>query len=487
VYTVWGRFKALAQPGRCIGAYLSWLGVFAALAVAGTRDDRWVSIRTAHFELFTEGGEASGRDLLHHFEQVRSFFQQAYGLNGRGRVVRIVCLRSARQFQYYESSKIADAAFHPGSRHDYILMKNDAADRYPMAVHEYTHLVLRATNHDIPVWLDEGLAEVYSNLEPHGSFVVVGRVIPARAQALAEGPWIDLRTLISANRSSEVYNKQADAEMFYAESWALVHMLALDNEYSPRLKSLMDLIEHRRSVEAFQTAYGKPIEQVEADLRAYLDNSRLNSAVFQVRLPQADPPAQVKLKAGLEARLALAEMLLDHPGRTAEAGADFDRLLRDYPQRAEAEQGMGEFLAHERRDQEAAAHFARAESLGDQDGAMYLDYGRSLAVVNRLDAAVTALRKAIALGPSLDAAHHELAILLVKTGAFGEALEQFRAVKRLPPIEAPRYYYNLAYAHFKLGDVEHARSLAEKARQVARNADDRERVEGLMKEIEGNR
>ncbi len=461
-------------------------GALAIPALHAARDDRWVEIRSAHFDLFSEGGEAGGRDLVRYFEQVRSFFQQAFGLNARGRVVRIVCFRSARQFQYYETSKIADAAFHPGSRHDYILMKEDQADRDQMAVHEYTHLIVRATNHDIPVWLDEGLAELYSNLEPHGSFVLVGRVLPARAQALADGRWIGLRTLVSADRAAEVYNKQPDAEMFYAESWALVHMLALDNAYSPQLKNLMDALRTGNSVEAFQKTYGKPIEQVEADLRAYLDNSRLAAAVFQVRLVLDSPP-QVTLKAGLEARLALAEMLLDHPGRTADAGAAFERLLRDYPQRPEAEQGMAEFLAHERCGQEAAAHFERAAALGSRDPAMYLEYGRVLAELNRPQDAVAALRKAIALAPALDVAHHELAILLVKTGAFREALDEFRAVRRLPPVEAPRYYYNLAYAHFRLGDRDRARELAEKARQAARNADERDRVDQLIDEIQGGR
>jgi len=472
------------NPSRRSLALVAALALAAPAPLAASRDDRWVELRSAHFELFTETGEANGRELLHYFEQVRSFFQQAFGLNGRGRVVRIVCFRSPREFQFYQSSKIADAAFHPGARHDYILIKSSAAGLYPMAVHEYTHLVLRATNHDIPVWLDEGLAEVYSNLEPHNSFVIVGRVIPARAEALAEGRWIDLRTLVSASRASEVYKKQADAEMFYAESWALVHMLALDNNYSPRLKSLMDALQHSGSVEAFQQTYGKPIAQVEADLRVYLDNSRLNAAVFQVRLPQTDPEPKVTQKAGLEARLALAEMLLDYPGRTGEAHAAFTALLHDYPQRAEAEQGMGEFLAHERLDREATAHFARAENLGDSDAGMYLEYGRLLSLENRPDAALAALRKAVALAPGLDPAHHELAILLVKTGAYREAVEQFHAVRRLPPFEAPRYYYNLAYAHFELGDTDRAHELAERARQVARDPEDQERAGHLLREIE---
>jgi len=467
------------------------LAALIAAAVLGapcelqaSHEDRWTEIRSAHFDLFTQGAESDGRALIHYFEQVRSFFQQAFGLNGRGRMVRIICFRGPKQLQYYETSKIADAAFHPGARHDYILMKNGDPLRDRVAVHEYTHLVLRAVNHDIPVWLDEGLAEVYSNLEPHGSFVLVGRGIPERLDALAERPWIDLRTLISADRASELYNKHDFAEMFYAECWALVHMLALDDAYSPRLKSLIDALPHAGGVEAFQQTYGKPIEQVETDLRAYLDNSRLNAAVFSVRLPQFEPEPAVTPKAGLEARLALAEKLLDYPGRIADARAAFEFALRDYPRRPEAEQGMGEFLAHERREAEAALHFARAESLGDRDASMYLEYGRVLARTDRPDDAIAALRKAIALAPALDAAHHELAILLVKTGAFRDALEQFRAVRHLPPFEAPRYYYNLAFAHFKLGELDRARELAGKAREATHNPEERDRVERLLKEVE---
>ena len=465
-------------PGRC-----ALLALLSAGLLSAAHDERWVRVRSPHFELFTEGSEAGGRELVSFFEQVHGFFQQAFGLNGRGRVVRIVCFRSPKEFQHYESSKIADAAFHAGASHDYILMKEGAAGRDPMAVHEYTHLIVRATNHDIPVWLDEGLAELYSNMEAHGNFVVVGRVIEARAAALAEGRWIDLRSLVSANRGSAVYTKHAQAEMFYAESWALVHMLALDNGYSPRLRAFMDALQHEDSVHAFQQTYGKPIESVEADLRAYLQSDRLNAAVFPVRLPPARAELQVTPRAGLEARLALASMLLDYPGRTAESRAAFEQAVRDYPRRPEAEQGMAEYLAHERREPEAIEHFARAVDLGSADANLYLEYGRALALANRTGDALTILWKSVGLAPALDAAHYELAVLLVKTGAFAEALDQFHAVRRLPPAEAPRYYYNLAYAHFQLGQLDQARALVERARRVTRNPDEVERLDRLLKDV----
>src|ERR1700683_1486929 len=107
------------MPVKLRACPISWRRALAALLAAASlgnpwdltaRDDRWTAIRSAHFELFTEGDEAGGRELVQYFEQVRSFFQQAFGLNGRGRVVRIVYFRSARQLQYYDTNKLADAA-----------------------------------------------------------------------------------------------------------------------------------------------------------------------------------------------------------------------------------------------------------------------------------------------------------------------------------------------------------------------------------------
>jgi len=461
-----------------------------ALALPAAPADRWVRVRSAHFELFTEGGEAGGRDLVQYFEQVHSFFRQAFDLDSAAqgaRLVRIVCFRSPKEFERYESSRIADGAFHAGSAHDYIVMKNSAANRNQMAVHEYTHLVLRHSNQEIPVWLDEGLAEVYSNLEARGSAIVVGQPIPGRVAALERGRWIDLRTLVSASRASPVYNDKSSAEMFYAESWALVHMLALDNAYSPRLKSLLYALPHSTSVAALENTYAKPIARVEADLRVYMERSQFNAAVFAIRLPESEPAPQVKLQAGLEARLALAELLLDRPGRTAEARAAFEQAVHDYPKRAEAEQGLGELLAHERREREAAAHFARAAALGDTDARMFVEYGRVLSLMDRPEDAAAALRKAVTLDPALDDAHFELALLLVKREAFGEAIDQFRLVKKLPPAEAPRYYYHLAYAHYKLGQVDQARLLAQKAKPVTRNPDEVERLNSLLRALDSER
>src|SRR6185369_3072020 len=162
------------------------LGLLAySLAGAASRDP-WIRIRSANFELFTTAGEASGRELVRYFEQVHSFFRQAFGLDGTAaQPVRIVSFRSEQEYRPYRASAVADAYFQPGISHDYIVMKSALSDVYPMAVHEYTHLLLRQTRLEVPQWLNEGLAELYSSLDVTGDGVVVGKVIPGRTGTLA--------------------------------------------------------------------------------------------------------------------------------------------------------------------------------------------------------------------------------------------------------------------------------------------------------------
>ena len=167
---------------------LTWSLLSAvALAVAfASPADPWLRIRSANFELFTTAGERSGRDLLRHFEQVRGFFLQVFGLRETdAKPVRIVAFHSEKEFQPYRPSEAATAFFHAGSEHDYIVMSNTDPEHYQVATHEYTHLLIGQFHATMPVWLNEGLAELYSTLQQVGDKVVVGMPPPGRGQCFA--------------------------------------------------------------------------------------------------------------------------------------------------------------------------------------------------------------------------------------------------------------------------------------------------------------
>src|ERR1022692_2647820 len=124
---------------------------------AGSEGPRWLKIKSPNFELFTTAGERNGREVARHFEQVRAFFLEAMGLGLKsGPPVRIVVFRSDKEFAPYAPNELASAFYLGTDDHDYIIMKGASGEDFPVAVHEYTHLLLKHSGMRPPVWFNEG-------------------------------------------------------------------------------------------------------------------------------------------------------------------------------------------------------------------------------------------------------------------------------------------------------------------------------------------
>ena len=81
----------LRAPGRAAIALLA-----AAICLPAAHDP-WLRITSANFELYTTANERTGADLIRHFEQVRSFFLQAFGSRlPASHPVRIIAFRNQR-------------------------------------------------------------------------------------------------------------------------------------------------------------------------------------------------------------------------------------------------------------------------------------------------------------------------------------------------------------------------------------------------------
>ncbi len=450
------------------------LAALCAALLPAAPTDPWLRIRSQNFELFTTAGERTGRDLVNHFEQVRAFFYEAFGSQPiAARQARIIVFRNEKEYQPFRPSQSASAFYQPGVDHDFIVMMKNGAGVEDVAVHEYTHLLVgQSGQKDIPIWLNEGLAELYSNLEPRGGRIIVGKPLPGRAQALATERWIPVRTLLTVDHDSPYYQEKTRAGMFYAESWILVHMLVLSREYRPKLRAMLEELKHGDSARALETAYGKPVEDIEKDLRFYMGQSMLAAAVFDAPAVKPEGEVQVDRAAGMTARLALAELLAVTPGRGSQAHATYLQLQRDYPNRWEVEQAVAEFDLRERRNSEAAEHFAIAAELGARSPQMYVRYARALTLTNRDDDAIKVLRTAVSLDPASDEARYDLGMALVRAGQFRQAVDELGRIKKLGPEQAPRYYYSFAFAAYKLGDNVRARTLIHEARRYTRNPEE---------------
>ena len=459
--------------------------VAAGVSADAARQDPWLKISSANFELYTTAGERSGRDLIRHFEQIRSFFLQAFGASlPEAKPACIVAFRNDREFEPYRPTAFASAFFTSASSRDFIVMSLGARDPYPVAVHEFTHLMVHAGGHQYPPWLSEGLALLFSNLQPIGSKIKVGQDIPGQMIRLQTEKWLPLTALLAVDHNSPFYNEKAKAGIFYAESWALVHMLFLHPLYRPHLKDLEGALQRSDPALALQAVYHKTLAAMESDLRLYLRGGTIRVMLFDIQLPHAVDAPEVETAAAMNARLALAEMLSNRAARAGAVAAAYESLAAEYPGRWEVEQGWGEFCRNQRKLDEAARHYARAVELGGRDPRLFVDYGRTLHYGSRLPEAIEVLGQGARLNPGSDDIHFELGSAYLGNGNFGAALAELRSMKKVQPAQAYRYFYSRAFAEFRLGQAGEANADAAKARGFTHNPEEIAALDRLNRALE---
>ena len=159
--------------------------------------------------------------------------------------------------------------------------------------HEYAHLLLRRNEEAWPLWLKEGMAEVYSTFkvsgEPH---VEIARPIDRHLETLANEPLMPLDELFSVGRDSAQYNEATRQGMFYAESWLLtLYLMAGDSpilrerfaQYTPLLK------QGESPVQAFTNALGVSLPAMQAELKRYAQAGRFTPIVLRLNGTIATP------------------------------------------------------------------------------------------------------------------------------------------------------------------------------------------------------
>jgi Flp pilus assembly protein TadD len=430
--------------------------------------EQWLKIKSSNFELFTTAGEKKGREAILYFEQVRSLFSK---LTKSGTIptlpVRIVAFRSEKEYTPYRINDSATAYYLSGQDRDYIVMRGIDPELYPVALHEYTHLIVKHVGLPLPTWLNEGLADVYSTLKPSGKKVMAGEIYPGRYHELQTGMWLDLETLIAVDHKSPLYNEKQKAGMFYAESWALTHMLYLSDEYWKKFSQFLSLIKADGSQAAvFQQVYGKSLTQVQADLEQYLRGTRFNAAFFDVTLEKSAEAPEIRPATALESGMALADLLAGTRKRVA-AKAAYESLARANPQDPEIELAMAHLAWMNADHEEMKRHFARAIEMGTTNAKVYFDYAMMLQGQGKDPEIAELLRKSVELKPDLTEAHYMLGFYASNAGRFGEAVAHLRQVKKLEKDQAFPYFRALSYAFYRLGQMDDARKNAESAAKFA--------------------
>ena len=105
---------------------------------------QWIKVTSPNFEMFTSAGEGAAKRTLQDFEQIRSFFIEVTQAKSAPPLpVRIIAVRSRKEFEPYRARESSSAYYLSGRERDYIVMGKIGADTRPIAIHEYIHLLVR--------------------------------------------------------------------------------------------------------------------------------------------------------------------------------------------------------------------------------------------------------------------------------------------------------------------------------------------------------
>jgi len=152
--------------------------------------------------------------------------------------------------------------------------------------HEAFHqFAFQMISPNLPVWLSEGLSQVFEEGIFTGREFVLGQVPPRRIRQLqsdrADGRLIAFRRMLSMSDEawSANLNDRTSAAAQYNQAWAMVHFLVYDvNEsgqprYRDRLLNLLTRIHNGRSPQqAFIDCFGENIEGFEKRFYEFADS-----------------------------------------------------------------------------------------------------------------------------------------------------------------------------------------------------------------------
>jgi hypothetical protein len=251
---------------------------FTLPTAARSPKDSWVRLRTPNFVLVGNADPKKMQSIALRLEQFRAAFSRVLpSMQYTAPVpVNVLVFGSMKDYAPFRPGNAA-GHFMPGREVDYIALTTDLnQQQHPESVifHEYTHLLLKNSSlREVPLWFNEGLSEYYSTFRLQDDRrVTLGEKVPAHLYTLRQEPLLPLATLFAADISSPYYNEDQKQNIFYAQSWLLVHYLIQGNNGArqAQLGQFIDLLLAKTPVEdafkrAFKTTYG----ELENELKIY--------------------------------------------------------------------------------------------------------------------------------------------------------------------------------------------------------------------------
>lgn len=459
-----------------IAAFICFVPVFAP---------SWSLARSQHFEVYTSGPPERAVEALAMFEDARSFFTSYLKLAETARPpIRVILFSSPKEFEPFRTTESAAAFYQPGHDRDYIVFKEFNADSFDTVAHEYAHAVLGQKGAELPPWLSEGLAEYFSSVALIGDKARLGGVPEGRLKYLRPASLMPLGDLVGITRQSPEYNSRNHAGLFYAESWALTHMLLIDERYRDKMPRVLAAAQAGTgSAQSLTEIYGKPLADIQRDFNAYV--ARGQYLFLTVDSPRTSTTrAQAASLSSFDAGLVLADCLATEIGKDLEARAAFDALSKERPDDVALLEARAFFEQKTRGPDAADQYFARAVERGSRNPMVLSEYALHLSDRDPGQAS-SLLARAVSMAPDDPEVRVHAAAVLMKRQMPEESLAMVAPITFVPPSLHFEYYQIIANGRAAAGDFDDAAAAAARVTAAARTPDEMRFAASLVKLARG--
>jgi len=472
--------------------------------------ETWLRVQTKNFTLIGNAGERELRKIALRLEQFREAVAVLLDRPGHRSTnpITVIVFKDENSFKPFKPTYLGKPSdvtgyYQSSDDTDHITLKADwhSSNPYQIIYHEYVHSL--TDSKQWPTWLNEGIAEYYSTFAMSGGEkeVVIGHPIAHHVRLLRQSFLLPLETIIAVNRDSKLYNEGDKKNLFYAQSWALVHYLLLGNQGNRRdqfLQFINSLTTGKNLSNAFKDAFKTDYASMDKELNDYIGRNFYRSQIIRLDQQLAyDTDLQASSLKDAEVQSYLGDLLW-HIQRPEEGELYLQRALALEPELAMAHHSLGLLRVRQNRYTEAKNHLQKAIAAGSTNYLSHYYYAYSLQweqidstnyISDFTDDSVTEMRAALErtrkLAPDFPDPYRQLAFInLVRNENLDESVILLKRAMTLAP-RREDFVFTLAQVYLRQKNNPAAREIALKLASSAEDKTTRNRalwmLEGMTK------
>lgn len=340
---------------------------------------RWTKTSSDGITIYSETRDSTTVEVATRLAQMRAAIARLSQLPVRSPYpTNVYVFRNEDSFAPFAAALLgedhaAEGIFLGANDGNYLVVRPDRDETVGRVVyHELAHYFLRNSGAELPLWFNEGVAELYSTFTVTPDEVRYAVPMTEHLDYLREhGFTTPLRDVLAAGVGSRDYHEAKRAGAFYAESWVLVHYLLVGE---PSRRAQLQAYLESPSVASFEKAFGMTTEEMTAELRNYVKRPRLESVHEAVAKLDVAPFGEPVAIEHAEVLYVLGE-LLERTRDPHAAAPLLEESIRLDPNRGDAYAALAK-ITDDRT--QADALLAKALAAGSHDYRTFQQYGEAV-------------------------------------------------------------------------------------------------------------